>query len=90
MPPAARVTDITAHGGAVVGPGVPTVLIGGLPAAVFGDLHACPIQPGHPPSSPFTASSPTVLIAGKPALRVGDPAGCGATPVVGAPTVLVG
>ncbi|MFI9550366.1 PAAR domain-containing protein [Nonomuraea endophytica] len=90
MPPAARVTDVTAHGGAVVGPGAPTVLIGGLPAAVLGDLHACPIQPGHPPSTPFTAGSATVLIAGRPALRMGDLSGCGATPVAGAPTVLIG
>ncbi|MGA5761796.1 PAAR domain-containing protein [Nonomuraea bangladeshensis] len=90
MPPAARVTDLTAHGGAIIGPGVPTVLVGGLPAAVLGDLHACPIQPGHPPSTPFPVGSVTVLIGGKPALRAGDAAGCGATVVVGAPTVLVG
>ncbi|AXH95496.1 hypothetical protein DV701_04545 [Ornithinimicrobium avium] len=33
MPSAARVGDPTSHGGVVVGPGVPTVLVGGLPAA---------------------------------------------------------
>ena len=37
MPPAARVTDISNHGGTLVGPGAPTVLIGGMPAAVMGD-----------------------------------------------------
>ena len=50
MPPAARLTDlhicpmqtpavppIPHVGGPVVGPGCPTVLIGGLPAAVMGD-----------------------------------------------------
>ncbi|MFE1437292.1 PAAR domain-containing protein [Streptomyces sp. NPDC058739] len=90
MPAAARVTDLTTHGGAVAGPGAATVLIAGLPAAVLGDLHACPIQPGHPPSTPFTAGSPTVLIAGRPALRAGDPCGCGASVAVGAPTVVIG
>jgi len=34
MPNAARITDLSNHGGAVLGPGVPNVLIGGLPAAV--------------------------------------------------------
>ena len=91
MPPAARVGDPTVHGGAVVGPGVSTVLVGGMPAAVLGDLHACPIPPpGHIPSTPFTMGSATVLIGGRPALRVGDPAACGATVPVGAPTVMIG
>jgi uncharacterized Zn-binding protein involved in type VI secretion len=91
MPPAARVGDQTVHGGAVVGPGVATVLIGGAPAAVLGDLHACAIPPpSHVPSTPFTMGSPTVLVGGRPALRVGDPAGCGASVAVGAPTVMIG
>lgn len=91
MPPAARVGDQTVHGGAVVGPGVATVLIGGMPAAVLGDLHACAIPPpGHVPSTPFTSGSSTVLVGGRPALRVSDPAGCGATAAVGAPTVMIG
>ena len=34
MPFAVRVTDVSNHGGTVVGPGVSTVLIGGMPAAV--------------------------------------------------------
>lgn len=89
MPAAARLGDLTAHGGAVVGPGVPTVLVGGMPAAVLGDLHACPIQPGHPPSTPFTAGSATVLIGGRPALRAGDPAACGASVAAGLPTVVI-
>lgn len=79
------------HGGAVVGPGVPTVLIGGMPAAVLGDLHACPIPPpAHVPSTPFTAGSSSVLISGRPALRVGDAAACGAVVPVGMPTVVIG
>ena len=90
MPPAVRVGDPTVHGGAVTGPGVATVLAGGMPAAVAGDLHACPIQPGHPPTTPFPMGSPTVLVGGRPWVRVGDVAGCGATAVAGLPTVVVG
>ncbi len=92
MPPAARIGDPTSHPGAVVGPGVPTVLIGGVPAAVLGDTHACafpsPVSP-HPPT-PVVVGSASVLIGGKPAARVGDATGCGATIIAGAPTVLLG
>jgi uncharacterized Zn-binding protein involved in type VI secretion len=91
MPAAARVGDVTVHGGAVIGPGVATVLIGGQPAAVLGDMHACVIPPpSHVPVTPFTAGSTTVLIGGMPALRAGDAAGCGASVAVGLPTVLIG
>jgi uncharacterized Zn-binding protein involved in type VI secretion len=88
MPPAARLVDPTAHGGVVAGPGVPNVLIMGMPAAVVGDMHACAV-PVHPPS-PFPMGSLTVLIGGRPALRMGDMSGCGAPIVFGAPTVLIG
>ena len=91
MPAAARITDLSNHGGTVVGPGVPTVMIGGMPAAVQGDMHSCPmVNAGHAPMSPFVLGSGTVLIGGKPALRVGDTCACGGGPVVGAPTVLIG
>ncbi len=91
MPPAARMGDVTTHGGTIVGPGVATVLVGGMPAAVAGDLHACPIPPpSHVPSTPFPMGSATVVISGRPALRVGDMSGCGATAAIGAPTVLIG
>lgn len=92
MPAAARFADISTHAGTVTGPGVPNVLIGGMPAAVLGDLHVCALPPpGHQPTvSPFLAGSATVLIGGKPALRVGDPCVCGATVLAGAPTVLIG
>lgn len=90
MPAAARVTDVSNHGGLVLGPGVPTVLIGGRPAAVAGDLHACPIVPPHPPVGPFPAGSAKVLIGGRPALRVTDACACGAMAAVGAPTVQIG
>lgn len=90
MPGAARVGDPTVHGGTVAGPGVATVLIGGMPAAVIGDMHVCPIPPpSHIPSSPFVAGSATVLIGGRPALRATDAAGCGASVPVGCPTVVI-
>ena len=64
MPAAARVGDLSNHGGTITGPGVPTVLIGGMPAAVVGDMHVCPIPPpGHVPTvSPFPMGSTTVMI----------------------------
>ncbi len=92
MPPAARVTDLSTHGGTVIGPGAPTVLVGGMPAAVATDQHVCPIPPpAHAPTvSPFPMGSTSVLIAGKPALRVGDVCPCGAAPAIGEPTVMIG
>lgn len=92
MPPAARVGDVSTHGGAVTGPGAATVLIGGMPAAVAGDTHTCSLPPaGHQPTvSPFPMGSTTVLIGGRPALRTTDPCLCGAMAAVGAPTVLLG
>ncbi len=88
MPPAARLTDQTAHPGLIAGPGVTTVLIGSLPAAVLSDNHACAFPTGNPPS-PVALGSSTVLIGGKPAARLGDSAGCGATIILGEFTVEV-
>ena len=90
MAAAARVGDITTHGGVIMGPGVSTVLIGSMPAAVAGDSHTCPIPPPHLPSSPFPMGSTTVFISGRPALRTTDLCGCGAMAVVGCPTVIIG
>ena len=92
MPPAARVGDQTGHPGLVGGPGCPTVLIGGKPAATVGTPHACtfPGVPPHPPSAILPPGCPTVLIGGQPAARLGDLAGCGAPIVSGCPTVLIG
>ncbi|MEU7000209.1 PAAR domain-containing protein [Nonomuraea sp. NPDC046570] len=92
MPPAVRVLDPTGHPGTVTGPGVPTVLIGGLPAAVMGDTHTCAMPPpaGPHPPSPIVLGSLTVLIGGRGAARVGDLAGCGAPILSGLPTVQIG
>lgn len=92
MPPAARVGDPTGHPGVISGPGVPTVLIGGLPAAVVGDMHTCSFPPpaGPHPPTPIANGSVTVLIGGRPAARLGDLAGCGAPIITGAFNVLIG
>jgi uncharacterized Zn-binding protein involved in type VI secretion len=92
MPPAARVTDPTGHPGIITGPGMPSVLIGGLPAAVLGDTHTCAFPPpaGPHPPTPIVMGSATVLIGGRPAARMGDTTGCGAPIVMGMPTVLIG
>ena len=70
MPPAARLTDmhtcpmqtpglppIPHVGGPIVGPGVPNVLIGKLPAAVVGDMCVCVGPPCAYASDRPTASS---------------------------------
>ena len=72
-------------GGPVIGPGVPTVLIGKLPAAVLGDNAVCI----GPPDSIIKGSA-TVMIGGKPAARMGDITAHGGTITLGCPTVLIG
>jgi uncharacterized Zn-binding protein involved in type VI secretion len=91
MPAAARVADTTTHGGTITGPGVATVLITGMPAAVAGDLHVCSLPPNshQPTTSAFPAGSGTVMIQGRPALRVSDTCICGAAAAVGEPTVII-
>jgi uncharacterized Zn-binding protein involved in type VI secretion len=91
MPPAARVKDPTGHPGIITGPGSPTVLIAGLPAARVGDQHACsfPSNPPHPPTVILKGST-SVLIEGRPAARTGDMAACGASISAGEPTVIIG
>jgi uncharacterized Zn-binding protein involved in type VI secretion len=89
MPAAARVGDPTGHPGVVGPPGVPSVLIGGQPAATVGTSHQCGSAAAHPPSA-LAAGSSSVLIGGKPAARVGDAAACGSPVVSGCPSVQVG
>lgn len=94
MPPAARISDfhtcplvpVVPHvGGPIVGPSVPTVLIGGMPAAVVGDMCVCVGPP-----DVIVKGSATVLIGGRPAARMGDLTAHGGTIVMGAPTVMIG
>lgn len=72
-------------GGPVTGPGVATVMIGNMPAAVVGDMCVCTGPP-----DVIIKGSATVLIGGKPAARMGDSTGHGGTIVAGLPTVMIG
>jgi len=99
MPPAARLTDMhecpmqtpvgpvpVPHvGGPVLGPGEPTVLIAGLPAARVGDMLMCV----GPPDA-IVKGSATVTIGGMPAARLGDQTAHGGQIVLGALTVMIG
>lgn len=87
MPPVARVGDMTAHGGVIIGPGVPNVLIGGMPAAVMGDMHTCPLFTGPVPhvGGPIILGSTTVLVGGRPLAYVG----CQCTCVAPAPDAII-
>ena len=98
MPNAARLTDMhtcpmqtpglppVPHvGGPIFGPGVPTVLIGKLPAAVMGDMATCV----GPPDTIIKGST-TVMIGGKPAARMGDTTAHGGSIIMGCPTVIIG
>lgn len=91
MPAAARVGDITNHGGTITGPGAATVLVGGKPAAVAGDTHVCSLPPNahQPTASVFPSGSTSVLILGRPAVRTTDACICGAMAAVGDPTVMI-
>ncbi|MBW6534113.1 MAG: PAAR domain-containing protein [Mariniphaga sp.] len=72
-------------GGPILGPGVPNVLIGNLPAAVVGDMATCV----GPPDS-IVKGSATVMIGGKPAARMGDTTAHGGSIVLGCVNVLIG
>jgi uncharacterized Zn-binding protein involved in type VI secretion len=94
MPPAARITDMhtcpmttgpVPHvGGPILPPGVPTVLIAGLPAATVGSMCTCV----GPPDT-IIKGSMKVMIGGRPAARMGDQTAHGGVIVLGAPTVMI-
>ncbi|GAB4021315.1 type VI secretion protein [Spirosoma sp. KCTC 42546] len=79
------VVPIPHVGGPIMGPGMPTVLIGGQPAAVMGDMCTCVGPP-----DVIVKGSATVLIGGKPAARMGDMTAHGGSIVAGCPTVMIG
>ncbi|GLP96837.1 type VI secretion protein [Paraferrimonas sedimenticola] len=72
-------------GGPIVGPGAPTVLIGGLVAAKVGDTCTCV----GPPDTIIKGST-SVMVGGSFAVRVGDTTVHGGNIVAGYPTVLIG
>ena len=93
--PAARLTDmhvcpmltvLVPHvGGPIIGPGAPTVLIGGLPAARMTDMATCVGPPDM-----IVMGSPTVLTMSMPQARIMDPTVHGGMIVLGCFTVIVG
>jgi uncharacterized Zn-binding protein involved in type VI secretion len=97
MPPAARIGDLhvcpmvtpgtppVPHVGGPITSGLPTVLIGGMPAARVGDMAVCV----GPPDA-IAMGSTTVLIGGMMAARVGDPTVHGGVITVGFPQVVIG
>ena len=95
MFPAARLTDmhvcpmvtgVVPHvGGPILPPGVPTVIIGGMPAATMTSQCVCV----GPPDVVIKGSG-TVLIGKKPAARMLDNTAHGGMIVLGAPNVLIG
>ena len=84
--PAARVGDTTSHGTPLApGPGCPTVLIGGMPAARVSDMLVCVGPP-----DVIVLGSMKVLIGGMPAAQLGSLCAHGGAVVAGCPTVLIG
>lgn len=63
----------------------PTVLVGKMPAARLGDMHAAAPAP-----HPIVKGSMSVLIGKMPAARIGDLGACGGAILKGEFTVLVG
>lgn len=93
--PAARMGDMTAHGGSIV-LGLPTVLVGKKPVSRVTDMHVCPMVTGIVPHVGGPILPPggvTVLVGGLPCARMGDMATCVGpvdSIVLGEFTVLVG
>jgi len=98
MPFAARVGDnhscpltnpppgSTPHtGGPILPPGMPTVLIGGKPAATVGNMCTC----AGPPDS-IAKGSASVMIGNKAAARQGDTTVHGGSITSGCTTVIIG
>ena len=96
--PAARLGDLTSHGGTIV-TGSANVFFNGMPAANGLSMHVCPmVTPGTPPiphigmlAIPMGAL--TVLINKVPAIVLGDMFLCvgpPATVILGSPNILIG
>lgn len=92
--PAARATDMhvcpmftgpVPHVGGIIAMGLPTVLIGALPAARATDPTICVGPPGT-----IAMGSPTVLTGSMPQARITDPTVHGGVIVLGCFSVIVG
>lgn len=99
MKPAARMTDLTAHGGPIV-QGAALTMVEGLPAARVTDQVVCPLTPPAVPPPPHVGGpilppgASLVFVEGLPAARMGDRALCaGGVPnliIMGASMVFIG
>jgi uncharacterized Zn-binding protein involved in type VI secretion len=91
--PAARITDMTVHGG-VITVGTPLTLIGNMPAARMGDLHTCALLSPNPHiGGPIILGAFNVLVGGPPQSRSLDACICVGPPdmvALGHFTTLVG
>jgi uncharacterized Zn-binding protein involved in type VI secretion len=78
MAEAARLTDMTAHGGVITAPGCAGVLVEFLPAARVGDQHVCPASVVFTPhvGGPIVQGVRDVKIGTQFASRVSDNALC--------------
>jgi len=80
------VTGLVPHvGGPVSGPGMPGVLINGMPVARVGDMCLCAAIPDL-----IIMGSTGVFAGGMPVARMGDPTAHGGIITVGSANVLIG
>lgn len=96
--PAARIGDLTSHGGTIV-TGSANVFFNGMPAANALSKHVCPMVTMGTPPIPHVGmvaipiGALTVLINGVPAIIMGDMFSCVGPPasvVLGSPNILIG
>jgi len=86
MAKVSRLGDGSSHGGSIVSTNQDnTVTANGIPIAVQGSQHSCPII-GHGTTS-ITPITVKTMINGKLVITIGAQAGCGAVINEGSPTV---
>tara|TARA_Y100001937_G_scaffold120587_1_gene178051 strand:- start:2154 stop:2429 length:276 start_codon:yes stop_codon:yes gene_type:complete len=90
MPMCGKVGGSLVGPGIDLGPGIPNVLVEGMPISVVGDMVAPHGEPPH--SSPVLVNgSATVIAGGRPVtLQAISKASCGHSMITGAPTVQIG
>jgi uncharacterized Zn-binding protein involved in type VI secretion len=79
------VVPIPHVGGPIMGPGALTVMAGGMPVSITGDIAICVGPP-----DVMCSGSPTVFAMGLPVVRISDTTAHGGMAMVGLPTVMVG
>lgn len=84
MQPVARLGDKSSHGGTII-TATSTVSVNGMPMALEGDLHSCPIK--YHGVTPLKSVTTGTDANGKKIITAGAIAGCGAVIVAGSPNV---